>query len=98
MKAILDAGPMIALWGRGDGHKEKHQEWARGAFRQYRGPFLTTEAVLCEIGFMTGRAEEILEGVARRHFIIGLSFEQDAAAMARVLRDFQHCDLADSSI
>jgi predicted nucleic acid-binding protein len=98
MKAILDAGPLIALWGRGDRHPDRHREWAREIFRQYDGPFFTSESVLCEVGFMTGMADQILEGVAKRHFVIGINPEADAAAMARVLRVFKHCDLADSSV
>src|SRR6266478_5573888 len=98
MRAILDAGPLIALWGRVDKRRDEHQEWAGKLFGYYTGPFFTTEALLCEVGFMTGRANEIVEGVAKGHFVIGVSLEHDAAAMARVLKQFPHCDLADSSI
>ncbi|MEO6182122.1 MAG: PIN domain-containing protein [Verrucomicrobiota bacterium] len=98
MKAILDAGPLIALWGRTDDRRDEHHSWATKIFSSYGGPFFTSEAVLCEVGFMTGRAEEILEAVSKGHFIIGVSLEHDAAAMARVLKKFKHCDLADSSI
>src|SRR5713101_7214309 len=98
MKAILDAGPLIALWGRVDNHKDEHQHWARSIFAHYTGPFFTSEAVLCEVGFMTGRPIEVVEGVAKGHLVIGVSVEHDGPAMARVLKKFDHCDLADSSI
>lgn len=61
-------------------------------------PFFTSEAVLCEVGFMTGRAAEILEAVSKGHFIIGVGLEHDSIAMARILNKFAHCDRADSSI
>ena len=98
MKAILDAGPLIALWGRADHRRDEHHSWATEIFNNYGGPFFTSEAVLCEVGFMTGRPEEILEAISKGHFIIGVSLEHDAAAMARVVKKFEQCDLADSSI
>jgi predicted nucleic acid-binding protein len=98
MKAILDAGPLIALWGRVDKQRDQHQDWARTIFAHYTGPFYTSEAVLCEVGFMTGRPGRVIEGVAKGHLVIGISLAQDAAAMARVVNNFNHCDLADSSI
>lgn len=98
MKAILDAGPLIALWGRADQRPDKHHEWAVKIFAHYSGPFFTSETVLGEVGFMTGCAADILKGVAKRHFIVGTDFEHDFAAMSRVLAHFDHCDLADSSV
>src|SRR5438067_934182 len=98
MKAILDAGPLIALWGRFDKQTEEHQDWARSLFAHYTGPFFTSEAVMCEVGFMTGRPGQVIEGVTKGHLVIGISLADDAAAMARIVKKFNHCDLADSSI
>ncbi|MDQ6630487.1 MAG: hypothetical protein M3Y82_01875 [Verrucomicrobiota bacterium] len=98
MKAILDAGPLIALWGRMEKGEDKYQKWASDIFNRYSGPFFTSEAVLCEVGFMTGRNDDILTAIEKKHFIVATSFERDFAAMSRVLNGFIHCDLADSSV
>jgi len=94
MKAILDAGPLIAAWDKSD----KHHQWAKTTLKQYSGPYLTTELVLCEVAHMTGKDAAILEGVRTGRFLIGVSLKADAAAMQRVLFAYGHSDLADASI
>ena len=94
MKAILDAGPLIAAWDKSD----KHHHWAKTTLTKYSGPYLTTELVLCEVAHMTGKDAAILEGVRTGRLLIGVSLKTDAAAMQRVLFAYGHSDLADASI
>jgi len=94
MKAILDAGPLIAAWDKSDAY----HHWAQTTLKKYSGPYLTTELVLCEVAHMTGKDAAILEGVRTGRFLIGVSLKADAAAMQRVLFAYGHSDLADASI
>ena len=94
MKAILDAGPLIAAWNKDDAH----HEWARQLFQKFTGPFFTTEPVLTEVAHMTGQDTLIVEGVRSGKFIVAGSLQQDASAMARALAAYADCDLADASL
>ena len=94
MRAILDAGPLIAAWDKSD----KHHAWVRDVLKKYSGPYLTTELVLCEVAHMTGRDAEIIEGVRTGRFIVGGSLKTDAAAIQRVLFAYPQSDITDASI
>ena len=94
MKAILDAGPLIAAWDKSD----EHHKWAKDIFKKYPGPYLTSEFVLCEVAHMTGRDAEIIEGVRTGRFIFDGSLSTDAAAIQRVLFTYDQSDIADASI
>jgi hypothetical protein len=94
MIAVMDAGPLIAAWNKGD----EHETWAQGIFKKYRGPYHTTELVLAEVAYMTGRDELIAQMVRERKFLIGASLWQNSAEMERCLQRFNHCDIADASV
>lgn len=94
MKAILDAGPLIASWNADD----KHHSWADNIFKEYQGPFFTTESVLTEVAHMTGQDALVIEGVRTGRFIISGSLLADATAIERMLSDYSQCDLGDASI
>lgn len=94
MKAILDAGPLIAAWNTDD----EHHAWAISSFKEYGGPFYTTESVLTEVAHMTGLDDLVIEGVKTGRFIVAGSLQQDAAAIERVLSAYSQCDLADASL
>ena len=94
MKAILDAGPLIALWDKSD----KHHQWAGDVFAKYAGPYLTTEFVLSEVAHMTGKDAEIMEGVRTGRFVFDGGLKADAAAIQRVLFAYSQSDIADASI
>jgi predicted nucleic acid-binding protein len=94
MKAILDAGPLIAAWDKSDAH---HQ-WARNIFKKYSGPYLTTEFVLCEVSHLTGKDTEIMEGVRTGRFVFAGSLKTEAAAIQRVLFAYTQSDITDASI
>ncbi len=94
MKAILDAGPLIAAWNADD----QHHRWAIDLFKRFSGPFYTSEAVLCEVAHMTGRDASIMEGVQSGRLIVGCTITEDANAIQRVLESYDFADMADSSI
>jgi predicted nucleic acid-binding protein len=94
MKAILDAGPLIAAWNPDD----SHHEWAKNLFKKFTGPFFTTEPVLTEVAHVTGQDALIVEGVRSGKFIVAGNIQQDASAMARALAVYPDCDLADASL
>jgi uncharacterized protein len=48
---LLDAGPLVALLNR----RDQHHEWARLTLDAAEVPLLTTESVLSEAWFLTGR-------------------------------------------
>ena len=94
MKAILDAGPLIAAWDKTD----EHHQWANALLKQYPGPYLTTEFVLSEVAHMTGKDAEIIEGVRTGRFIFSGSLKEDAPAIQRVLFAYSQSDIADASL
>ena len=94
MKAILDAGPLIAAWNTDD----EHHAWAQSIFKEYGGPFYTTESVLTEVAHMTGQDDLVIEGVKTGRFVVAGSLHQDAAAIERLLAAYSQCDLADASL
>jgi predicted nucleic acid-binding protein len=52
VETLLDTGPFVALLDR----SEKNHERCLGFFRDYKGRFLTTEAVLTEVVYLLGPA------------------------------------------
>ena len=94
MKAILDAGPLIAAWDKSD----EHHQWAKAMLKKYSGPYLTTEFVLCEVAHMTGKDVEIMEGVRTGRFLFDGSVTTDAAAIQCVLFAYADSDIADASV
>jgi predicted nucleic acid-binding protein len=94
MKAIIDAGPLIAAWNQDD----QHHAWAEKVLTEFSGPYFTTEPVLTEVAHMTGLPDLILEGVASGKFIVAVSLLEDGAAMLRLVNHYPDCGLADASL
>jgi predicted nucleic acid-binding protein len=94
MRAILDAGALIAAWDP----KDQHHTWAKGMFRNYAGPFFVTEAVLTEVAQLTGRDAAIGDLIRRGRLLKGADVWEDGAAIARALETFPQCDLADATV
>ena len=94
MRAILDSGPLIALWRDG----EEHAAWAENIFQEFSGPFYVTEAILTEVGHLTGMDKEIIAGLKTGRFIIEGTMRDDLATIERCCKKYSHCDLADASI
>ena len=94
MRAILDSGPLIALWRKVD----RHKAWVEALFKRYTGPFYVTEPVLTEIAYMTGRDREVLQGLRTGRLILAINLKDDLEALDRCLAAYEHCDLADASV
>ena len=94
MRAILDAGPLIAAWNVSD----EHHAWAKLLFQRYHGPFHTTELVLSEVAHLTGRNAEVLAGIRTGKLVISARLPEDGDAMRRVLDGYPEADLADASV
>jgi predicted nucleic acid-binding protein len=93
MIAILDAGPLVSLF-----NQDAHHAWAVEVFHRYRGPFYTTELVLCEIAHLTDRDAELADWVKCGKLLSGGTVWEHAEQIARCLTLFPHCDLADASL
>ena len=94
MRAILDAGPLVAAWNTHD----EHHAWANILFQTFKGPFHTTELVLSEVAHLTGRAADVLAGVRAGRLVIEARIDKDGEAIQRVIEDYPFADLADASV
>ena len=94
MRALLDSGPLIALWRP----REQYKQWAQEAFQQFTGSFYVSELILSEVSHLTGRDREILEGLKEGRFILGANLGEDFASLERSCGRYPHCDLADASV
>ena len=94
MRAILDSGPLIALWNQ----KDENHSWAKKLFSEdYSGPFHVTECVLTEVAHLTGRDRLIVETIKTGRFILEEGLGQ-TDKVDRFLEKFDHCDLADATV
>jgi predicted nucleic acid-binding protein len=93
MRAILDSGPLIAIWNSDD----EHNRWAQDLFSRYSGPFYVSEAILTEVAHLTGRDRLIVEGLREGRLLLSDGLRQ-LDEIDRCLRRFRHCDLADATV
>jgi predicted nucleic acid-binding protein len=94
MRAILDSGPLVALWREG----EKHAIWAEKIFQEYAGPFYVTEPILTEIAHLTAMDKQIIAGLKTGRFILDSTMLDDLSTIERCCVKYPHCDLADASV
>lgn len=95
MKTILDTGPLVALLNRAD----QHHEWTLAALERLELPLWTCEAVLTEAAHLTGQGGAILDMVSDGKLRIGLAIEEEAAAIAALLKRYRgRMDLADACV
>lgn len=94
MRAILDSGPLIALWNR----EADHLPWVESVFRRFAGPYYVTEPVLTEVAHLTGRDKLIVEGLKSGKFLLPEGLLDQLEDIDRSLKKFPHCDLADASV
>ena len=66
MRAILDSGPLIALWNA----EPDHLPWVEEVFKRFAGPFYITEPVLTEVAHLTGRDRLIVEALRSGKFLV----------------------------
>lgn len=97
---IADTGPLVALFDRGD----EHHEWARHSLGRFRGPLLTSEAVISEILFLLRdlpRSRAAFLGFWNEGaVVISLDAEREKAAVVSLLRKYADAgmSLADATI
>lgn len=94
MRAILDSGPLIALWNA----EEEYLPWVEDLFRRFSGPYYVTEPVLTEVSHLTGRDNLILEALRAGRFLVPERILDHLGDIETSLRRFPHCDLADASV
>ena|SRR5579872_5714443 len=94
MRAILDSGPLIALWNA----EPDHLAWVEGVFKRFGGPYYVTEPVLTEVAHLTGRDKLIVEALKSRKFLVPEGLLEQLDDIDRSLQKFPHCDLADASV
>ncbi len=94
MRAILDSGPVIALWNA----EPDHLAWIEEIFERFAGPYYVTEPVLTEIAHLTGRDKLIVEALKSGRFLVPEGLPDQLDDIERSLERFPHCDLADASV
>lgn len=94
MRAILDSGPLIALWNA----EPTHLPWIEEAFKRFTGPYYVTEPVLTEVAHLTGRDKLIIEALKSGKFLVPEGLLDQLDDIERSLQKFPHCDLADASV
>lgn len=87
--AIVDTGPLVAFLDA----DEQHHAWAVAAFRRFRAPLVTCEAVLAETMHLVRTSPEaqdkILEWIGRGALTVGLDVATDSAALRRLMRKYR---------
>lgn len=94
MRAILDSGPLIALWNR----ERKFLSWVENLFVKFSGPYHVTEPILTEVAHLTGRDKAIVQGLNEGRFLLTDGLMDQVEDLEWCLNKFPHCDLADASI
>jgi predicted nucleic acid-binding protein len=94
MRAILDSGPLIALWNL----EPDHRSWVAGIFNRFVGPYYVTEPVLTEVAHLTGRDRLIVEALKSGKFLVREGLLDQLDDLDRLFQKFPHCDLADASV
>jgi len=94
VRAILDSGPLIALWNA----EPDHLPWVEELFQRFAGPYYVTEPVLTEVALLTGRDKLIVEALKSGRFLLPEGLLDQLDDIDRSLEKFPHCDLADASV
>jgi uncharacterized protein len=94
MRAILDSGPLIALWNT----EADHLPWVEEVFKRFAGPYYVTEPVLTEVAQLTGRHKLIVEALKSGRFLVPEGLLDQLDDIDRSLQRFPRCDLADASV
>jgi uncharacterized protein len=86
--AVIDAGPLVALLNA----RDRHHAWVVRTLQQLTGPLLTCEAVVSDALFLTSRygdgSRKVAHLLTRGGLRIGLSLEQEADAVCRLLAKY----------
>src|SRR4051812_18195541 len=99
VKTLVDAGPIIALWNRGD----RHHHWAVENFSSLQPPVFTTEPVIAEachfILSSGGSSTALLKQIETGIFEIPFKLSANAASVAALMEKYAgRMDLADATL
>ena len=100
MRAIVDTGPLVALFDR----SERHHRWTAERIDELDAPLLVCEAVLTETTYLLGRfprAQEALFGLLRNGaLLVAFRLDEHVAAVHTLLRKYRDTpmSLADACV
>jgi uncharacterized protein len=99
VKTLVDAGPIIAFWNRGD----KHHAWAVENFSALRPPAFTTEPIIAEAcHFIVGSGKSprpLLRQIETAIFQIPFQLPEHAGAIASLIDKYEgRMDLGDATL
>jgi len=96
----IDAGPLVAAFDRND----PHHKWVLDTFKQFAGPFATSESVLSEALHLLDRSnvatESLLEMMERRAVYIGIDSKLHMPNLIALIRRYADLpmSLADATL
>jgi uncharacterized protein len=94
IRAAMDTGPLVAYFCE----REAHHAWAVDQFETFALPILTCEPVLTETCFLLQRANvpasRLLEKVRPGVLQIGISVENEASAVADLMRRYRNLPMS----
>ena len=101
MPWLLDTGPLVAFFDRGD----RYHRWAMNQWQRAPMPLLTCEAVLAEATYLLQRhtglnPARVLELIERGVVVAAFRIEEHAGAVMRLLDKYadQEMQLADACL
>jgi predicted nucleic acid-binding protein len=99
-RAILDAGPIVALIAEAD---DNHQ-WMVSVWKELKPPALTCEAALTEACFILGKeglsSDSIFEYIERNLLKVDLQIQKEASSLRVLMKRYRSVpmSLADASL
>jgi predicted nucleic acid-binding protein len=100
MPAIVDTGPLVALFDR----SERHHGWVAGCIEDLEAPLLVCEPVLTETMYLLGRyqgaQDALLELLRNGALNIAFRIEEHVGALGKLLQKYRDTpmSLADACI
>ena len=95
MRLIVDTGPLVALLNR----RDTLHRWAQEVLAEHPPPIWTCEPVLAEVAYLSARPREVIAMVSEGAIRIGLTVEQQAPSLDRLLQKYAgRMDLADACV
>jgi predicted nucleic acid-binding protein len=92
---IVDTGPLVALLNR----RDRLHGWVQEVLAGYAPPLWSCEPVLAEVAHLSRRPADVVAMVATGAVRIGLSVQDQAPYLERLLRKYEgRMDLADACI
>jgi predicted nucleic acid-binding protein len=98
--AIVDAGPLVALFDRA----ERHHDWVAERFRELDAPLLVCEPVLAEAMYLLARyskaSDAVLELIANGALSVAFRIDEHVDTLRKLLQKYRDTpmSLADACI